>query len=130
MNKLAFLVSMLVASQALSQTLDIGTLSPYKQTMHRYGWCTQAYMSAVTSNQPGQPGLLHYEIGTIKQLLDSNGFTDGDKDRVHRKAANDLEVQLILGSKRLNQEDLDACFEDLKNILAENYVPNFKYLEN
>jgi hypothetical protein len=63
-------------------------------------------------------------------LLRSNSFTDADELYVTGKLGQDLETQLITGSKILSQEDLDACFDDLKSILTENYVPNFKYMEN
>lgn len=127
MNKLALLFGVLVASQAQSQTLDIGTLSLYERAVHRYGWCSEAYYAEGKNNQPD---LYTYRIGDIINLLRVNGFTNADDGGVGFKAREDLQAQLIIGGKILSQEDLDACFEDLKNMLAENYVPNFKYMEN
>lgn len=127
MKNLALLFGVLFASQAQSQTLDIGTLSQYEQTFHRFGWCSQAWLNGGRNNQPN---LETYQIGAIVNLLNSNGFQDADDGYVSRKAGDDLQAQLIIGSKILNQKDLDACFGDLKNILAEKYVPNFEYLDN
>jgi hypothetical protein len=127
MKAIALLLGFFVASPALSETLDVSTLSPYEQNVHRFGWCSQAWRDEGMNNQPN---LETYQIGDIVLLLSSNGFTDADNEYLSGKAGDDLQAQLITGSKILNQKDLDACFEDLKNILTENYVPNFKYMEN
>lgn len=127
MKKLALFLSVLAASSAMSETLDIKMLSPYEQELHRYGWCGAAWVAEGSNDQPD---LETYQIGTITRLLSSNGFEDADDGYVSLKAGDDLQAQLIIGSKILSQEDLDECFEDLKAILAENYVPNFEYMEN
>lgn len=126
MNILTLLLSVLVASQALSQTLNIGALSPYEQNLHRVGWCREAWLD---EGENSQPNLDTHQISDVITLLESNGFMDADEGLVHYKAGQDLKAQLIIGSKILSQVDLDACFEDLKNILTENYVPNFEYME-
>lgn len=127
MKKLTLLISVFVASTAMAETVDLDTLSSYEQEVHRYGWCQRAYLS---EGQNNQSNLERYQIGNIVLLLASNGFLNADSRRVRDKADNDLEAQLIVGSKIIDQEDLTSCFDDLKDILAKNYVPNFVYMEN
>lgn len=126
MKKLA-LFFIIFWSPLNAESINLANLSPYEQSIHRVAWCHEAW-SSVGSN--GQPQLKTYQIYDIIQLLDSKDFERNDNKRVYRKTRQDLRAALILGTKILEQNDLDLCFKDLREVLAENYIPNFEYIDN
>ena len=122
MKKL-FLFLSIISSQLNAESLKLEDLSPYEQSIHRVAWCHEAWDHGVLK-------LETHKIYDIIELLNSKNFKRQDINRLYEKARNDLRAELILGTKVLKQNDLDICFKDLKGILAENYTPNFSYMDN
>ena len=113
-------------SPGMSQSVDISTLSDYEKQMHRSGWCYQFWSFELYDEIPD---LNMKRISDILDLLQKNGFRNNDKNRVWVRAKDDLRTQFILGEITFTQSDADSCDEDLRKILAKEYIPNFSYME-
>ena len=71
------------------------------------------------------------KIHDIHSLLNGNGFMDRDQsgNRVKDRAKNDLKTQFIIGEITFTQSDADSCDQDMRKILAKEYIPNFSYMD-
>ena len=83
MKKLALFLSVLAASSAMSETLDIKMLSPYEQELHRYGWCQAAYLAEGMNDQPDLEDYQH-------------GGAPGGEARPGNRASHTAKVQKLI----------------------------------
>jgi hypothetical protein len=111
-----------------SQTVDISTLSDYEKQVHRIAWCDQFYRFELYNEIPD---LNMKKIREIRLLLERNGFMDRDYSRkkVYGRTIDDLKTQFIIGEITFTQSDADSCDQDMRKILAKEYIPNFSYMD-
>ena len=117
-----------MGTAGVSQTIDISTLSDYEKQMHRIGWCYQFWDFELDDDIPD---LNMKKIHDIHSLLDGNGFMDRDQsgNRIEWRTRDDLKTQFIIGEITFTQSDADSCDQDMRKILAKEYIPNFSYMD-
>lgn len=124
MKKILLVVGIFLSSNSQAQTIDVSQLNEVDKQKHRLAFCSRlALWNENKLNRQFEADL----IFDILDLLRDNGFHKWS-DPVYDKAANDTKASLILGEIKPVQLDFDECIADLKNILEQNYVPNFSYM--
>lgn len=125
MRFISFCVSVFLATNVTSKTIDVATLSEYEQEVHRLGFCW-AILNEVVFKDPWDTK----DIAKIGGLLMDNGFREKDTNKIWAKSEADTQTKLVLDELIVVQEMLDKCNEDMKAILAKRYVPNFTYMQS
>lgn len=125
MKNILLALGIFLSSNSHAQTIDVSQLDTVDKQKHRLAFCGRlALWNENELNRQFEADL----IFDILDLLRSNGFHKWS-DPVYEKANDDTKASLILGKIKPVQFDYDACVEDLKRILEQNYVPNFSYMK-
>jgi hypothetical protein len=111
------------ATSAMSEGVDVSSLSDYEKKVHRIGWC-----QVVAGER-----LFDFDTKDILEvviLLSDQGFLSNSRDvnRIREKISADAKASFILKELSVTQKILNECNYDLQLILKDEYVPNFSYM--
>ena len=110
---------------AVAQQLDVNELTDYEKSLHRWAWCKEV------SSSTGICEFGCFDILGISNLLSQNERVSAEKDprSIYLRASADTEAALLLGQIEVTKQVPEKCESDMLEILRNEYVPNFTYLE-
>ena len=123
-NSSVLILSCLLADGLAAETIDISTLSEYELKVHRMGWCYGTMKHTDYTVSMNDKGKLH----NAQTLIKNNGFLQNDTKRIFYRASEDVSVEGLLG-RTFSKDDYNECYQDMINILRDDYVPNFSYMK-
>lgn len=121
-------ILLIAANAAIAEKINLDNLTAYEKSLFRWAWCREIFSSTV----PCEFGCNEIRtIHTISILLYENGRNSEENDprRIYRLARQDTLAALLTGKIAVNSTILARCERDMLKILAEEYVPNFDYLQ-
>lgn len=125
MKKILLVVGIFLSGNSQAQTIDVSQLNEIDKQIHRVGYCRELVSWNIDELNFKYDNELITDMTNL--LIESGLF--GHKNTVYKKTKNDTKAKLILGEIKLSQGDFSKCTRDLKEILKNEYVPNFSYIE-
>ncbi|KKN15224.1 hypothetical protein LCGC14_0988280 [marine sediment metagenome] len=120
-----FIIALLLTATSTAAQTNVTALSEKEKALHRWGFCRAIQVSLEIGDNRR-----HNDIIGIHRLLYDNGAAtpENDPQGIFEKSTDDTKVQLLTAKIEVSNTMLEECENDMRLILADNYVPHFRYV--